>query len=84
MACVRVASRSRSVLRPTLVAPRPSPPPPRPSPVPPPRGAGPTAPSPAPLRGLLLPLSPLRLASPDASSSSLSSPAWFLDGLNVR
>lgn len=83
MACVlRLASRSRSRsgLRPTLAAPRPSPVPP-----PPPRvGPTPAAPSPAPLRGLLLPLSPLRLASPDAFSSSSPSPAWLLDGLNVR
>ncbi|BAD45472.1 putative dihydrolipoylacyltransferase subunit of the branched-chain alpha-keto acid dehydrogenase complex [Oryza sativa Japonica Group] len=83
MACVlRLASRSRSRsgLRPTLAAPRPSPVPP-----PPPRvGPTPVAPSPAPLRGLLLPLSPLRLASPDAFSSSSPSPAWLLDGLNWR
>ncbi|KAF0899328.1 hypothetical protein E2562_018223 [Oryza meyeriana var. granulata] len=67
-------------------------PPPWPSPVHPPL-VGPTAPS-LPLRGLLLPLSPLCFASPDASSSfsSLSPPPLsssaaatrLLDGLNWR
>ncbi|KAF0921038.1 hypothetical protein E2562_038237 [Oryza meyeriana var. granulata] len=86
----RLASRFHIRLRPAPVALLHSPP--RPSPVHPPL-VGPTAPS-LPLCGLLLPLSLLCFASPDASSSflSLSPPPLssssaatrLLDGLNWR